>query len=112
MVKKKADEAKSKKKTVRKATGRKKKDPNAPKRNKSAYMFFCEHHRGEVKDKHPDMKMTDISKELANMWKSCPAEEKKRMDKLANDDKKRYEKAKNEYEAGSGKKSSGSDDDE
>ena len=29
--------------------GRKKKDPNAPKRGKSAYLFFCDDNRNEVK---------------------------------------------------------------
>lgn len=32
-------------------------------------MYFCDDKRGEVKAAHPDMKITDMSKELGAMWK-------------------------------------------
>lgn len=61
----------------RKKTAKKKKDPNAPKRSKSAYMFFCEDKRAEVKGKNPELKMTDISKKLAELWRAIEASDKK-----------------------------------
>ena len=38
------------------------KDPNAPKRNKSAYMFFAESIRTKLRSKYPHDNMGDISK--------------------------------------------------
>jgi len=93
----KAAEKGSPKKKVGKKGSKKKKDPDAPKRNKSAYMFFCSDKREQVKNEHPDMKMTDISKELAKMWKVVTDGDKKPFAKKAEEDKKRYEKEKKEY---------------
>jgi hypothetical protein len=72
--KRKAEGEKTKKKA--KAS---KKDPDAPKRNKSAYMFFCDDKRAEVKKEFPELKMTDISKKLAEKWKALSDAEKKVM---------------------------------
>lgn len=47
---------------------RKKKDPNAPKRGKSSYIFFCVDKREEIKKTNPDMSATDIIKELGRVW--------------------------------------------
>ena len=68
------------------------KDPNAPKRNKSPYLFFCEASREGIRKKHPDMKMTDVSKELGKMWKDLTEGEKGKYEKMAERDKVRYEK--------------------
>jgi len=88
---------------TKKATKKgKKKDPNAPKRSKSAYMFFCDDKRPDVKKKHPDLKMTDVSKKLAELWKEC--HDKKPFEAQAAKDKERYEKAKKEYEGKGSKK--------
>lgn len=74
MVKRKAEGEKVKKTAKRVA---KKKDPDAPKRNKSAYMFFCDDKRAEVKKEFPDLKMTDVSKKLAEKWKALTDSDKK-----------------------------------
>ena len=73
-TKRKAD-TDSKKKKTRKT--KKTKDPDAPKRNKSAYMFFCEAKRADVKKANPDLKMTDISKKLAEQWRELTKDDKK-----------------------------------
>lgn len=61
----------------------------APKRPKSAYLFFCA-------DKRPQVSATslgDASKELARLWaESVGHEERKKYQELAAADKKRYEK--------------------
>jgi len=31
--------------------------------------YFCQEHRQDVKDKYPQMKAADITKELARLWK-------------------------------------------
>jgi hypothetical protein len=70
----------------------------SPRLPKSAYMFFCESKRSEVKDDHPDWKMTEIAKELGRMWKEdFPTDEhRNEFIALSSEDKERYarEKAK------------------
>lgn len=45
-------------------------------KKKNPFIAYCSSHRGEVKEKNPDMKMTDISKQLGKMWKELSDEEK------------------------------------
>jgi len=54
-----------------------KKDPNAPKRPLSAYLFFCFAERGNVKSANPDSKFGELSKMLGQKWKELDAEGKK-----------------------------------
>ena len=47
----------------------KKKDPNAPKRGKSSYLYFCADNRSKVKGILGDeSKATDVTKELGVRW--------------------------------------------
>eukprot|EP00027_Filamoeba_sp_ATCC50430_P009890 CAMPEP_0168560530 /NCGR_PEP_ID=MMETSP0413-20121227/11109_1 /TAXON_ID=136452 /ORGANISM="Filamoeba nolandi, Strain NC-AS-23-1" /LENGTH=310 /DNA_ID=CAMNT_0008591837 /DNA_START=23 /DNA_END=955 /DNA_ORIENTATION=- len=73
---------------------RAKKDPNAPKRPLSSYMYFC-------KDKRDDldrgMKVTEQAQELARMWKKVSTSEKKKYEEKAKKDKERYEKEMKKY---------------
>eukprot|EP01023_Acetabularia_acetabulum_P010457 TRINITY_DN1475_c0_g1_i4.p1 TRINITY_DN1475_c0_g1~~TRINITY_DN1475_c0_g1_i4.p1 ORF type:complete len:640 (-),score=173.75 TRINITY_DN1475_c0_g1_i4:103-2022(-) len=55
---------------------RKKKDPDAPKRNLSAFMYFSMDKREAAKKANPEMKVTEISKVLAEQWKQVTAEDK------------------------------------
>ena len=57
----------------------KKKDPNAPKRGLSAYMFFCQEQRQALKQEKPDMKVTEITSELGKRWRALPEEDKKKV---------------------------------
>ncbi len=73
------------------------KNPNAPKRAKSSYMFYSEHHREKVqtklKKKNPNYKgslMGLVSKELGAQWKKLKAGDKKKYEDLAAKDKERY----------------------
>lgn len=80
-----------------------KKDPNAPKRGKSAYLFFCEKYRAQVKKKMGDGEaITNVTRELGSMWndlKNNPkkSSEMRKFDKLALQDKIRYETEKKNY---------------
>jgi len=47
-----------------------------------------------VKAKDPEMKMTELSKKLSELWHDLSADDKQKYEKLAADDKKRYEKEK------------------
>lgn len=46
----------------------KKNRSNKTKRVKTAYMLFGEDHRPAVKEGHPDLTMTEVSKIIAKMW--------------------------------------------
>merc|ERR1711959_265695 len=63
-----AKAAKSPKK-VKKA--KKVKDPNAPKRNLSAYFFFMNDQRPKVVKSNPDLKVTEVGKSSANCGEPC-----------------------------------------
>ena len=72
------------------ATGRKKKDPNAPKRALSAYLYFCSAFREAVKEKHPGKKITEIASLLAADWRELPEEGRVEFQAKADEDKQRY----------------------
>jgi hypothetical protein len=80
-----------------KSTGKRLKDPNAPKRGKSSYIFFCLENREKIKKSHPDMSAKDIIKELGRSWRDTSDEKKQKYVKLSEDDKERYSGEINEY---------------
>lgn len=78
-------------------TQRKKKDPNAPKRSLSAYMFFANEQRDVVRSENPGIAFGAIGKILGEKWKALDGEGKKPYEAKAEADKKRYETEKTEY---------------
>ncbi|KAI8640685.1 high mobility group box domain-containing protein [Parasitella parasitica] len=70
---------------------RSKKDPAAPKRSLSAYMFFSQENRAKIKEENPDASFGTIGKLLGEKWKGLDAKEKKPYDDKAKADKSRYE---------------------
>ncbi|KAJ2159108.1 Non-histone chromosomal protein 6 [Coemansia sp. RSA 552] len=74
-----------------KAKRRAKKDPSAPKRALSAYMFFSQDKRNSVKEENPDIAFGDIGKVLGKMWREMDDSEKQPYVEKAAEDKKRYE---------------------
>ena len=72
------------------------KDPNAPKRGKSAYIFFCAAMRPQVKEELGEEGKSSIMAELGKRWKELKedddrADELAEYTKMASDDKARYE---------------------
>ncbi|VDM38104.1 unnamed protein product [Toxocara canis] len=65
-----------------------KKDPNAPKRGKSAYMFWLAENRTRLTK--PGMSVVDVTKAAGAEWNTV--KDKSKWEKMAADDKKRYEK--------------------
>ena len=53
---------------------KKKKHPDAPKRPMSAFLFFSQKLRGELKAKYPEKRNTEISRMLGEMWRNAPAD--------------------------------------
>lgn len=69
---------------------KKTKDPDAPKRNRSAYLFFGD-------DKRKESNVISFS-QIAEMWKNLSDTEKEPYNEMAIVDKKRYERDKKDYE--------------
>ncbi|EDK41147.1 hypothetical protein PGUG_05245 [Meyerozyma guilliermondii ATCC 6260] len=78
-------------------TTRKKKDPDAPKRSLSAYMFFANENRDIIRAENPGIAFGQVGKLLGEKWKAMNADEKVPYETKAEADKKRYEKEKAEY---------------
>jgi structure-specific recognition protein 1 len=68
----------------------KKNDPNAPKRAKSAFMYFSAEKRSEIKATNPKMKFGEIQKVIGAAWKEQTTTEMKKWDDMAMNDKERY----------------------
>ena len=85
-------------KTSKKGGKRTKRDPAAPKRGCSSYIFFCQDKRAEVKEANPDFKGTAITVELGRMWREDVSEEdKEKYTSMATNDKERYNSAMADY---------------
>ena len=89
-------------KTIEKKTRKTKKtkDVNGPKKNKSAYMFFCAEGRLEIKAENSDLDNKGIVVELGARWnklKESNGDKLKYYNDLAEEDKKRYLKEKESY---------------
>jgi hypothetical protein len=75
-----------------------KRDPDAPKPVKNAFILFCSEKRAEVKEEEPDMKPTDITKKLGEMWREMDDEDKEEFQEKVKKDKERFENEMEEYE--------------
>jgi high mobility group protein B2 len=75
-----------------KKTDKKKKDPDAPKKNCSSYIFFCKDTRDTVKEDNPEFKGTEVTKELGRLWRELDEEGKAPFVEKAEADKVRYTK--------------------
>ncbi|KAL1997815.1 hypothetical protein VTN02DRAFT_693 [Thermoascus thermophilus] len=96
MPKEKTTARKSKTRGVEK----KKKDPNAPKRGLSAYMFFANEQRESVREENPGISFGQVGKVLGERWKALTDEQRRPYEEKALADKKRYEDEKASYNAG------------
>lgn len=81
----------------RKKSSRKKKDPDAPKRSLSAYMFFANENRDIVRAENPGISFGQVGKLLGENGNGLNSEGKLPYENKAEADKKRYEKEKAEY---------------
>lgn len=77
--------------------GKKKKDPNAPKRGLSAYMFFANEQRDKVREDNPGIKFGEVGKLLGEKWKALSEKQRTPYEAKAAADKKRYEQEKEAY---------------
>jgi len=78
--------------------GKKKKDPNAPKRGLSAYMFFANEQRENVRAENPGIAFGQVGKVLGERWKALSDKQRAPYEAKAATDKKRYEDEKAAYQ--------------
>jgi len=78
---------------------RKKKDPNAPKRNMSAYFIYSQEIRSTVREENPEAAFGEIAKIISRQFKQLTESDRKRLDDLAVADKERYQREMAEYKA-------------
>ncbi|RWQ96501.1 high mobility group box domain-containing protein [Paecilomyces variotii] len=84
-------------KTKARGVEKKKKDPNAPKRGLSAYMFFANEQRESVREQNPGISFGQVGKVLGERWKALSDEDRRPYEEKAQADKKRYEDEKASY---------------
>lgn len=77
-----------------------KKDPNAPKRNMSAYFLFSVFVRPSVKEENPEAAFGDIARIISAQYKTLDAKEREKWDIKAVADKERYQRQMEAYRAG------------
>lgn len=73
------------------------KDPNAPKKPKNSFMFFCEENRDLVKEKNDSFTPKEVTRKLGELWRGLPAKEQQKYKDKADQDKANYDKAKENY---------------
>ena len=78
---------------------KKKKDPNAPKRNQSAFFIYSNTHRATVKEENPEASFGDIAKIISKQFKALSEKERAKYDTLAAADKERYQREMAAYKA-------------
>mmetsp|Transcript_16743 Transcript_16743/g.23644 ORF Transcript_16743/g.23644 Transcript_16743/m.23644 type:complete len:423 (-) Transcript_16743:159-1427(-) len=87
--------------TKRKKSRKSQKPPEAPKRFKSAFIFFSSAKHPEIREKlakeGSTEKVTSVAKIVSEQWKNLPPDERKEWDELARKDKERYEAEKQTY---------------
>lgn len=74
----------------------KKTSPDGPKRPRSAYIFFCNANRAEVSTEFATL--GEVSKELGRRWNNLDDDAKAQYETMANDDKLRYNREKEQLE--------------
>lgn len=83
----------------RKRSKRGPKDPAAPKRASGAYVFFTNEMRPKVLAEYPGIKFVDLGKVLGERWRALTADEKKRYENMAAEDKIRFQMEMQQYTA-------------
>ena len=80
---------------------KKKKDPDAPKKACSSWIFYTNEMRPKVREENPDKKMTELTTIMSEMWRNLSDEDKKPYKIMETNDRKRYKQEKEEYDSNS-----------
>ena len=74
-----------------------KKDPNAPKRSKSAYILYCQSARPKLAEAHPEKSVPELGSMLGAQWQALSEKARAPYRAAALKDKARYEAEKAAY---------------
>mmetsp|Transcript_35233 Transcript_35233/g.41560 ORF Transcript_35233/g.41560 Transcript_35233/m.41560 type:complete len:198 (-) Transcript_35233:194-787(-) len=91
------DEAPQKKRNQKVVTKKKVKDPNAPKGAKTAYIYFCDQTRAELKVDEPELTFGEVGKKLGSLWGALDQKSKAPFVKQAAADKARFDEEMADY---------------
>ena len=83
------DEGSPKKKGKKKRAA---KDPNAPKRALTSFMFFSKEMRPKIQEQNAEASFGEIGKLIGEAWKNASEEEKNKYEDMNKEDKERYDK--------------------
>lgn len=72
---------------------RAKKDPSAPKRPMSAFLYYSQGKRALLKKQHPEMKNTEVSRLLGEMWRNAAEGEKRPHIEKEKEEREKYKVA-------------------
>ena len=72
-------------------------DPNKPKGRTSAYAFFIKHQRESHKEEGKTKDFATFAKECSAKWKDLTDDTKSKFQRLAEEDKKRYDRDMKSY---------------
>ena len=72
--------------------GRKKKEPGAPKKCSTAFLFFANQQRPILRESQPELKHGDILKALGEEWRNMSEVQKEPFEKAAREDRNRYDR--------------------
>jgi len=75
---------------VKRAKRKKRRDPDAPKRAVSAYVWFGHEERPKIQEEFPDIEFKEVGRKLGERWRNLAANDKSRFEDLAKKDKDRY----------------------
>jgi len=95
-------EKKSSKKGGKVKAEKKRKDPDAPKKPLSAWLYYTGAKREQVLKENPEIKFGEVTKKISEMWKCVGSGEKKKYEDMAAQDKKRYAKELSDYQQSGG----------
>lgn len=76
---------------------KKKRDPAAPKKPLSAFMFFSKRNRAEMKEQNPQLSFGQLGQLMGQKWKELTDAEKKPYEALNEKDKIRYQNEMKDY---------------
>ncbi|XP_030629486.1 high mobility group protein B2b [Chanos chanos] len=82
--------------------GKKKKDPNAPKRPPSAFFIFCSEYRPAVKSENPNLSIGETAKKLGEMWSKKGTKDRAPYEQKAAKLREKYDKDMATYRARGG----------
>ena len=77
---------------------KKKKDPNAPKRASTAFIFYTKERQPQLKAEHPSWAFGDFGKHIGAEWRGMSDKRKTAYNKMADNDKARYQDEMQDYE--------------